>query len=85
MPIINAPIPITGFYVVGATLLAAIYCYFHFYLQPLWRALATLPAVFRDGVTQDDKTDPWQLTNLVRTEFAQLPPRATSPPTTSVA
>ena len=80
MPIINAPIPITGFYVVGATLLAAIYCYFHFYLQPLWRALATLPAVFRDGVTQDDKTDPWQLTNLVRTEFAQL--RATAPPLT---
>jgi uncharacterized protein YjbI with pentapeptide repeats len=80
LPIINAPIPITGFYVIGATLLAAIYCYFHFYLQPLWRALATLPAVFRDGVTQDDKTDPWQLTNLVRTEFAQL--RATAPPLT---
>jgi uncharacterized protein YjbI with pentapeptide repeats len=80
LPIINAPIPITGFYVVGATLVAAIYCYFHFYLQPLWRALATLPAVFRDGVTQDDKTDPWQLTNLVRTEFAQL--RATAPPLT---
>jgi hypothetical protein len=78
LPIINAPIPITGFYVIGATLLAAIYCYFHFYLQPLWRALATLPAVFRDGVAQDDKTDPWQLTNLVRTEFAQL--RATAPP-----
>ncbi len=80
LPIINAPIPITGFYVVGATLLAAIYWYFHFYLQPLWRALATLPAVFRDGVPQDDKTDPWQLTNLVRTEFAQL--RATAPPLT---
>ena len=80
LPIINAPIPITGFYVVGATLLAAIYCYFHFYLQPMWRALATLPAVFRDGVAQDDKTDPWVLTNLVRTEFAQL--RATAPPLT---
>jgi hypothetical protein len=35
LPIINAPIPITGFYVIGATLLAAIYCYFHFYLQPM--------------------------------------------------
>jgi uncharacterized protein YjbI with pentapeptide repeats len=80
LPIINAPIPITGFYVIGATLVAAIYCYFHFYLQPMWRALATLPAVFRDGVAQDDKTDPWVLTNLVRTEFAQL--RATAPPLT---
>jgi uncharacterized protein YjbI with pentapeptide repeats len=46
----------------------------------MWRALATLPAVFRDGVAQDDKTDPWVLTNLVRTEFAQL--RATAPPLT---
>ena len=80
LPIINAPIPITGFYVIGATLLAAVYCYFHFYLQPLWRALATLPAVFRDGVAQDDKTDPWLLTNLVRTEFAQL--RMTAAPLT---
>ena len=80
LPIINAPIPITGFYVIGATLLAAVYCYFHFYLQPLWRALATLPAVFRDGVAQDDKTDPWLLTNLVRTEFAQL--RTTAAPLT---
>ena len=77
LPIINAPIPITGFYVIGATLLAAVYCYFHFYLQPLWRALATLPAVFRDGVAQDDKTDPWLLTNLVRTSSPSYarPPR----------
>ena len=43
LPIINAPIPITGFYVVGATLLAAIYCYFHFYLQPLWRRSPPCP------------------------------------------
>jgi hypothetical protein len=43
LPIINTPIPIAGFYVVGAALLAAVYCYFHFYLQRLWRTLATLP------------------------------------------
>jgi uncharacterized protein YjbI with pentapeptide repeats len=78
LPIINTPIPIAGFYVVGAALLAAVYCYFHFYLQHLWRTLATLPAVFPDGVTLDDKTDPWLLTNLVRTEFPHL--RATAPP-----
>ena len=78
LPVINAPIAIVGFYVVGGTLLAAIYCYLHFYLQRLWRTLATLPAVFPDGVDLDDKTDPWLLTNLVRTDFVRL--RGHAPP-----
>jgi uncharacterized protein YjbI with pentapeptide repeats len=78
LPIINTPIPIAGFYVVGAALLAAVYCYLHFYLLRLWRTLATLPAVFPDGVALDERTDPWLLTNLVRTEFPHL--RATAPP-----
>ena len=51
---------------VAAAILAAVYCYLHFYLQRLWRTLATLPAIFPDGVAIDDKTDPWLLTNLVR-------------------
>jgi uncharacterized protein YjbI with pentapeptide repeats len=80
LPIINTPIPIAGFYVVGATLLTAVYCYFHFYLQRLWRTLATLPALFPDGVTLDDKTDPWLLTNLVRADFKRL--RKNAPPLT---
>lgn len=80
LPIINTPIPIAGFYVVGAALLAAVYCYFHFYLQRLWRTLATLPAVFPEGVALDDKTDPWLLTNLVRADFKQL--RKNAPPLT---
>ena len=76
LPIINTPIPIAGFYVVGAALLAAVYCYLHFYLQRLWRTLATLPAVFPDGTALDDATDPWLLTNLVRLEFKRLRPKA---------
>jgi uncharacterized protein YjbI with pentapeptide repeats len=80
LPIINTPIPIAGFYVVGAALLAAVYCYLHFYLQRLWRTLATLPAVFPDGTELDDRTDPWLLTNLVRADFARL--RANAPPLT---
>ena len=72
LPIINTPIPIAGFYVVGAILLAAVYCYLHFYLHHLWRMLATLPAVFPDGVTLDDKSDPWPLTNFVRVYFTRL-------------
>jgi hypothetical protein len=76
LPIINTPIPIAGFYVVGAAILTAVYCYLHFYLQRLWRTLATLPAVFPDGVALDDKTDPWLLTNLVRLEVERLRPSA---------
>jgi hypothetical protein len=72
LPIINTPIPIAGFYVVGAALLAAVYCYFHFYLQRLWRTLATLPAIFPDGTALDDRTDPWLLTDLVRADFKRL-------------
>jgi uncharacterized protein YjbI with pentapeptide repeats len=76
LPIINTAIPIAGFYVVGAAVLAAVYCYLHFYLQRLWRTLATLPAIFPDGVALDDKSDPWLLTNLVRLEFERLRPNA---------
>jgi uncharacterized protein YjbI with pentapeptide repeats len=78
LPIINTAIPIAGFYVVGATILAAVYCYLHFYLQRLWRRLASLPAIFPDGVELDDKSDPWLLTNLVRTGFTLL--RSIPPP-----
>jgi hypothetical protein len=76
LPIINTAMPIAGFYVLGAAILAALYCYLHFYLQRLWRTLATLPAIFPDGVVLDDKSDPWLLTNLVRTEFTLLRPSA---------
>jgi hypothetical protein len=80
LPIINTPIPIAGFYVVGATLLAAVYGYFHFYLQRLWRTFTTLPAIFPDGTALDDKTGPWLLTNLVRADFKRL--RKNAPPLT---
>ncbi len=75
LPIINTAIPIAGFYVIGASVLAAVYCYLHFYLQRLWRTLASLPAIFPDGVALDDKTDPWLLTNLVRAACSARSPR----------
>jgi hypothetical protein len=75
LPIINTPIPIADFYWVGPTILAAVYCYLHFYLLRLWRTLATLPAVFPDGTGLDDKTDPWLLTGLVHTYMERVPAR----------
>jgi uncharacterized protein YjbI with pentapeptide repeats len=75
LPVINTPIPIAGFYVVGAAILAAVYCYLHFYLQRLWRTLGTLPAIFPDGAALDDKTDPWLLANLVRPHMSRVPAR----------
>jgi hypothetical protein len=75
LPIVNTAIPIAGFYVIGASILAAVYCYLHFYLQRLWRTLATLPAIFPDGVALDDKCDPWLLSNLVRPDMLRVPAR----------
>ncbi len=72
LPIIKTPIPIASVYVIGAAPLAAVYCYLHFYLQRLWRTLATLPAVFPDGTPARRQTDPGLLTNLVRANFKAL-------------
>jgi uncharacterized protein YjbI with pentapeptide repeats len=79
LPIINTPMPIAGFYVVGGMLLAAIYCYLQFYLQRLWRTLATLPAIFPDGTALDDKSDPWPLTGLARAYVPCLSRTAADP------
>ncbi len=39
LPIIQAAIPIVGFYVVAPLILLCLYFYFHFYLQKLWEEL----------------------------------------------
>jgi uncharacterized protein YjbI with pentapeptide repeats len=53
-------------------ILIAVYCYFHLYLQRLWRCLASLPAIFPDGQALDDKAYPWLLNGLVRKHFKKL-------------
>ncbi len=72
LPIIQAAIPIVGFYVVTPLILLCLYFYFHFYLQKLWEELGSLPAVFSDGRELHKRTDPWLLNDLVRSHFAKL-------------
>jgi Pentapeptide repeats (8 copies) len=59
-------------------LLLALYFYMHLYLQSLWRGLATLPAVFPDGRTLDERAYPWLLVSVVRSFFPRF--RETKPP-----
>jgi uncharacterized protein YjbI with pentapeptide repeats len=72
LPIIQAAIPIVGFYVVAPLILLCMYFYFHFYLQKLWEELGSLPAVFTDGRELHKRTDPWLLNDLVRSHFVKL-------------
>ena len=72
LPIIQAKVPIAGFYWAAPSLLACLCIYFHIYLQHLWEALADLPAVFPDGKPLDKRAYPWFLNGLVRAHFALL-------------
>ena len=78
LPIIQAKIPITGFYWAAPLILFSIYVWFHFYLQRYWQSLSSLPAVFPDGKELDEKVYPWLLNSLVRPNFTLL--RENGPP-----
>jgi uncharacterized protein YjbI with pentapeptide repeats len=75
LPVINVQIPIVSFYIVTPILLLGVYIYFHIYLQRLWEAIAKLPAIFPDGMTVDEKTPAWLLTDLPRKYFSRLAQR----------
>lgn len=78
LPVIGTEIPIVGFYWVAPLVLLCLYCYLHLYLQDLWRALASLPAIFPDGRALDERAYPWLLNGLVRSHFVLL--RRSRPP-----
>ena len=65
LPVIGTAIPIAGFHWAAPVLLIAVFLYLHLSLQHLWGLVATLPAVFPDGVPLDKKAYPWLLTGLV--------------------
>jgi len=71
LPIIQTKVPIAGFYWAAPAILLALYFYLHFYLQILWEGLASLPAIFPDGRSLDERAYPWLMTSLVR-EFVPL-------------
>jgi uncharacterized protein YjbI with pentapeptide repeats len=65
LPLLNAPIQLSYFFLVAPVLLLAVYLYFHVHLQRMWEAIADLPAIFPDGVTLDRRLNPWIPTSLV--------------------
>ena len=61
LPIFNTPISIVSFCLVAPLVLLGTYVYFQMEMQRLWEALATLPAIFSDGRTLDERVYPWFL------------------------
>jgi hypothetical protein len=55
--------------------LIALYCYFHLYLNNLWRDLAILPAIFPDGKPLNRTAYPWLLNSIVCRHFSILKKR----------
>ena len=78
LPVIQAKIPIAGFYWAAPLILFSLFVWFHFYLQRFWEGLAELPAIFPDGKPLDKKAYPWLLNCLVRPHFTLL--RTPRPP-----
>ena len=66
LPIIQTPVPIAGFYWAAPLILLTLFFYLHIYLQRLWEGLASLPAVFPDGRSLDQRAYPWLLSGLVQ-------------------
>ncbi len=65
LPIIQASVPIIGFFVAAPAILVILYLYLHLYLARLWQELGALPAVFPDGRQLDLSIFPWLLNCLV--------------------
>jgi hypothetical protein len=66
LPVIGVDVAIRDFCWAISIVLFALFIYFHIYLQRLWEALATLPAVFPDGRRLDERSNPWLVTDLMR-------------------
>jgi uncharacterized protein YjbI with pentapeptide repeats len=58
LPLVGISVPVTSFFWAGSLLIAAIYAYFHLYLELLWQALGDAPSRI-DGKPLADRIDPW--------------------------
>ena len=65
IPVLDANIPITTLFWLGPLVLYGLYFAFHLYLQRLWETLASLPAIFPDGMLLPQKSYPWLLNDMV--------------------
>jgi uncharacterized protein YjbI with pentapeptide repeats len=58
LPLVGISVPVNSFFWAGSLLIAAIYAYFHLYLELLWQALGKAPARI-GGKPLADRIDPW--------------------------
>ena len=66
LPIINVSLPISNFLIAIPVVIIAVYAYFLLYFQNLLERLSMAPAVFPDGKSLDEQTDPWIILSYVR-------------------
>ncbi|MCK5042099.1 MAG: pentapeptide repeat-containing protein [Sphingomonadales bacterium] len=65
VPFLNMNIDRVAFIEWMPLLLSVLYIYLHLYLERMWDALSTLPAIFTDGRTLEQRAYPWMLTSLL--------------------
>ena len=62
--VVQINVPILTFFWLIPLILLSLYLYLHFHLQYLWDGLASLPSVFPDGVSLEEKAYPLFLVGL---------------------
>ena len=72
LPLLGVEMPISIFYFVGPIILLCTFLYLHIYLQRLWERLSSLPAIFQDGHTLDEKVYPWFFVGFARSHLPRL-------------
>ena len=58
LPVVGISVPVISFFWAGSLLIAALYAYFHLYLELLWQALGDAPARI-SGQPLADRIEPW--------------------------
>ena len=59
LPIVGISVPVVSFFWASSLLIAALYAYFHLYLELLWQALGDFPARDKKGALLADRIEPW--------------------------
>lgn len=72
LPALNVSVSTQIFFSTAPFVLLILSITVHLYLQRLWETMATLPAIFPDGVRVDNKTYPWLINDLIRDGFLLL-------------
>ena len=64
LPIIQVRVPVVWFYYFAPVILTVLFCYFHFYLEGIWRSIIRLPLYhLEDRRELDDYIYPWLISS----------------------